>query len=278
MKKTLLLTLLATIFAGFAAFAQEGGGDTAESVDINALQQQMADLTARVDESEKKILLDEIWKKRAKYFNIGYVIQNRTEQFSDGESVLNSKLGVDLSWGKSFYLHKKPIGGVLKFGLDWSWIDINYAYYSGTGIYEGVKAHQADFAMQFGASVTVNPVHHLKISGYFRVSPTYSLCVNPGAGGGFEDAELTHGYVTFFNGGACIAWKVLSFGYEYRWGKANMKNLRYTGELDPDDYFDGDGDFSGNLGDIGGILSDALAQQKVKTNFVSHRIYFGFRF
>ena len=282
MKKTLLLTLLATIFAGFAAFAQEVDGATADSADINALQQQMADLTTRVDETEKRILLDEIWRKRARYFNIGYVVQSRTEQFKDGESVLNSKLGVGLSSGKSFYLHKEPIGGVLKFGLDWSWIDINYSYYSGTGIYEGIKAHQADFAMQFGASVTVNPVHHLKISGYFRVSPTYSLCVNPGNGTTFEDAELTHGYVTFLNGGACIAWKVVSLGYEYRWGKANMKNLRYTGEIDPDDYLDDNGnfngDFNGNVGDLGGIISDALAQQKVKTTFVSHRIYFGFRF
>lgn len=28
--------------------------------------------------------------------------------------------GVSISWGKTYYLHKKPLLGMLKFGLDWS--------------------------------------------------------------------------------------------------------------------------------------------------------------
>ena len=74
--------------------------------------------------------------------------------------------------------------------------------------------------MQFGPSLTINPVHHLKVSGYFRVTPSYSLL--------YMDETIHHHYVTMFNAGCALAWKVISVGVEWRWGTAKYNGLSFS--------------------------------------------------
>ncbi len=235
MKKFLLLLCLLTI------------GATGAMAQKSSKKQKDSDLL-----SLERMELNSIWKDRAKYFNIAYV--NQTLE-NEGFDKLNMKSdwGASLSSGKTFYLHKKPIGHVLKFGLDWTWLDINGAGYSDLQTYDDYeeryvdsKSYQADIGMQFGPSITVNPVHHLKVGAYFRVTPCYSAIYVP-------DYEAVWGnYVTFFNVGGTIAWKLLSVGVEYRSGSAEYKAL-----------VDADIDLVNMMG-------------KFKTN--SLRFYFGFRF
>ena len=67
-------------------------------------------------------------KDRAKYFNIGFVKQSLTSK--DDYIKYKSEAGVNITWGKTYYLHKKPLWGMVKIGLDWSWMDFNYVKYS----------------------------------------------------------------------------------------------------------------------------------------------------
>ena len=201
----------------------------------------------------EKMELNRIWKDRGGYFNMAYVNQSVENELSSNFN-LKSDWGASLSWGRTFYLHKKPIGGMLKFGLDWTWLDINGAGYSGLQVYDDydemyvdLAAYQAEIGMQLGPSITVNPVHHLKIGAYFRVTPSYSAIYIP-------DYETVWGnYVTFYNVGATIAWKVLSVGLEYRHGGAKYMNLVDDEESD--------------------IVN-------LNENFITNsmRFYFGFRF
>lgn len=211
--------------------------------------------------------LDRIWKKRSGYFNIGYVSQELS--FVDmPDAKFSSKWGVSLSSGKTFYLHKKPIGGVLKFGLDWTWFDLNVANYDCASRFDGEydpdydyedesdmpaflrdKMYQAEIGMQFGPSITVNPVDHLKITAYFRVTPSYS--------GIYYDEEFFGSYATVLNPGVSVAWKLLSVGFEYRTGKANYKNFMLEESEEDISFVSGD---------------------KVKMETGGFRIYFGFRF
>ena len=78
---------------------------------------------------------------------------------------------------------------MLKFGLDWSWVDLNYSKYTiseseepGSGSVGDIMDetidignHQLEYGMQVGPSITINPVHELKISLYFRLTPSYSM-------------------------------------------------------------------------------------------------------
>ena len=104
-----------------------------------------------------------------------------------------------------------------------------YDYFAGDGYedsFDGYyseedaeKVYQAEIGMQFGPSITINPVHHLKISAYFRVTPSYSAFYMP------DYEEGYGGYMTVCNVGGTIAWKLLSLGVEYRSGKAIYKEF-----------------------------------------------------
>ena len=263
MKKIYILASLLLAVAGVRAQEQDAKA-TVERLD--SLQQVVNQLTTNVETLEEENRNQKIWKGRAKYFNIGYVKQTLTNEAFDGE--VKSDFGVLLSSGKTYYLHKKPLVGMIKFGLDWTWLDINYAK-SGVGAYDAETneryssdLHQAEVGMQFGPSVTINPIHHLKVSGYFRFAPSYS--------GLYVDETFYHNYVSMWNAGCAVAWKVISVGVEWRWGTATYNGLTFDEVFNEDSY----GDDDVTMDDVMDKIS--AGKSKFKTSAV--RFYVGFRF
>ena len=258
------MCLLAAISVSYHAAAQEPELSNNNAREMDSLQTVVNTLNSRIQSVEQAELDRTIWKNRSKYFNIGYVSQKLTDKTYGGE--LKSDFGASLSWGKTYYLHKKPLFGMTKFGLDWSWLDINYAKSSLEDFDEDTSEtfqsdiHQAEFGMQFGPSVTVNPVHHLKVGAYFRVTPSYSLL--------YMDETVHHHYVTFCNAGCSVAWKVISLGVEWRWGTAKYEGMTF-------DESEFDEDSMGDDPSVGDILQN-VPDRKFKTN--SFRVYLGFRF
>lgn len=194
--------------------------------------------------------MDRIWRRRSDYLNLAFVVQN-VETNIDELSELNSEWGASISWGKTFYLHRKPIGRVLKFGLDWTWLDLNGACFEQDmySIFDGdyhETLYQLDAGMQFGPSITVNPVDHLKISTYFRVTPTFATVY------AVENELFLKNYATYLNAGLSVAWRLLSLGVEYRTGKTSYDDL--------------------------GELSELMPGVAIDLNTTSWRMYFGFRF
>ena len=64
---------------------------------------------------------EKIWGRK-KYFNISYGMPSLTR--GNGLEKLNSDFAVAINRGNTYYLHKKPLFGMLKFGLDWTVFDI----------------------------------------------------------------------------------------------------------------------------------------------------------
>lgn len=201
-------------------------------------------------QEQDKSELNRIWRRRSDYLNLAFVVQN-VETNIDELSELNSEWGAAISWGKTFYLHRKPIGRVLKFGLDWTWLDLNGACFEQDmySIFDGdyhETLYQLDAGMQFGPSITVNPVDHLKISTYFRVTPTFATVY------AVENELFLKNYATYLNAGLSVAWRLLSLGVEYRTGKTSYDDL--------------------------GELSELMPGVAIDLNTTSWRMYFGFRF
>ena len=213
-----------------------------------------------------------VWNKRATYFNLGYMGQELSGEYitaASGKQSLMSDLGGSLSWGHTFYLHKKPIANMVKFGLDWTWLDLNAAQYKATGSMENAF-YQVDAAMQLGPSITINPVGRLKLSGYARITPTYSAF--------WMDNTLAHGYATFYNYGATIAWRMLSFGVELRNGLKDKAEYKL---IDIEESLEGSLDDIDDLDDLEGNLGLPSLSTTGKSNFWnSHtiRFFIGFRF
>lgn len=276
---------MATVGAWQGLAAQEVNTDALAAQREDSLKQEITRLSAQVDEADAETRNRKIWKNRAKFFNLNYVTNQTLTRTTDlGDMEWKSEFGAGLTVGRTYYLHKKPLFNMVKFGIDVAWMDISYAKYKqpdewglnpaltkayGDGGWDDdydyddemdedldLGLHQIDVSMQAGLSLTVNPVSHLKAAVYFRYVPTYSMVL--------IDESFGSGFVSNFAAGASVAYKCISVGIESRWGG----NGTYKGmELDEDgmDYEDPDYD-------------DLLKNDKWKMKTKSFRIYLSFRY
>lgn len=203
------------------------------------------------------------YKPKGTYLNFNYTKSKL--KFEDGYS-LNNDWGAAITAGHTFFLHKKPIAGMVRFGLDWTFVDLNFSQYSEKYFdlyddddeeyydddYDKSKIYQGEIGMQFGPSVTVTPIKHLSLSAYFRYAPSFV---------GFYSDEIDEfkgSFGSFFVTGLSASYRRISLGIEQRWGSFKLK-------LDDDDddyYYEEDDDY--------------YRAGKVKT--VGPRFYIGFRF
>ena len=157
---------------------------------------------------------DKHWKK--KYLNIGFVNSSFEQEDSP---ILKSNNGASFTLGRTFHLHKNPIGGILCFGLDVTWLDLNYTNYKIKRITywdtKNEQYHQGEVSIHIGPSITINPVGKLNIHGYFRYAPSIS---------GLYTEDFHSNYATFFVGGASISYDVIGLGIESRFGNCEYKN------------------------------------------------------
>lgn len=156
---------------------------------------------------------------------------------------------------------------MLKFGLDATWFDLSYAKYGDAEgwvklpsepVYpdEGYEeeeidlgVHQLELGMHVGPSITLNPVDHLKLSGYFHFIPSASVVI--------MNDEANVNYVSNFAVGGAIAYKVISLGIESRWGKAKYNSFSIDEEGD-------DSDWEGDV-DIDDVLKSSKNRLKTKS-------------
>ncbi len=208
-----------------------------------------SDLTEKQDSFESKGGV----KVRPKYFNLCY--GNQTLKVKEWGEELKSDYAFAISRGRTYYLHKKPIAGLLKFGIDWTHFDLNFATY--TWEYsesydnhepeiEKENAYELEAAMHVGPSITISPVKGLNINGYFRYAPSFS--------GYYDSEDFYYNYASFFVAGGAVSYKVISLGIESRWGDTKYK-------------YEGEEDQAGNVTD-----------KKAKVTVSGVRFYLSFRF
>ncbi len=208
--------------------------------------------------------MNKVWKRRTKYRNIAYGMQKLKSNRSD----MKSDMALGLTIGRTYYLHKKPIAGIMKFGLDWSYIDVNFAKYPDFPASENTTTPpdteladlgimQIEAGMGVGPSLTINPIDQLKLCLYFHVTPSYSLMI--------QNHELYHHYATFFNVGLSVSYKIISIGIENRWcGATNYDGVAMR-RLD-------------NIYDENGNFHDPFECFGVKMKTNTLRFYIEFRF
>lgn len=258
MKKYLGTAIVALFAMSLSVAAQEvtETSNDANTQKIDSLTEVVNTLSSSVQKVEDEALDKRIWKDRAKYFNFYYAKQDLTQK--DAGMTWKSDLAAAMAMGRTYYLHKKAILGMIKFGLDWTFFDINFGKYQdetgffadeedyGYGDPEKIDLYQAEVGMGIGPSVTINPVNHLKVSAHFHVTPSMSLLV--------VDGDVNTSYGTFMSVGGAIAYKAISIGVEHRWGTTKYNSMVDLGGFDEDydsDIEDGDfipkGDYDGKI-------------------------------
>lgn len=234
----------------------------------DSLQMVSAAETGNVTENKEDGYREEVWQ-RSKYLNLSYGKQSIESDYQK----MNSKMAFGVEYGRTYYLHKKPIAGILKFGIDVNFLDLNFAKYpdlpseveqegdfwqenEGEGSVD-LGIMQLEAGIGAGPSVTVNPVDHLKACLYFHVTPSYSMML--------QNSTLYRHYATFFNVGLTVAYKVISLGIERRWcGKIDYKGLAMDRV---EDVYDKDGNFHDPFESVGTLMETD-----------TWRFFIGFRF
>ena len=102
---------------------------------------------------------------------------------------LRSNYGAAFTTTRTYFLHRKPIGGFLKIGIDATWFDLCYnnykILYKEYGQTSKEYMHQAEIGMQAGLSLTFNPVGKMNITLFGRYAPTFSAYYHDGISGGY---------------------------------------------------------------------------------------------
>ena len=264
MVKYLSLLFAALAFPAFTATAQYIDPE-AEDVDSVAVEV-VEELPTVVEEPKSEINYDQLEKRwnRRKCWNIGYsvpTLERRDGTFMDWEA----DYAVSVKNVRSLYFHKKPLGGMVKIGLDYSLLDITYSKLQLKHI-EGVAAgedtsfpsdpsapsvsdgfdeivsedpsgsvldllgfnlgmHKLDQTFSVGPRITVNPIDHLMVGVYFHGGFTLS--------GIFENDNFSYGFGHTLASGLCVSYKVIGVGFEYLWGKVKYNQIDFE-EIDGD--------------------------------------------
>ena len=242
--KKYILVLLACC-AVWTARAQQEVLDTArvtlqdQQAYIDSLENVVAVLKGVQSPTAQTEKCSKVWG-RSKYFNIYYGKQDleiKGEEPVKFDADIHAGFGV----GKTFYLHKKPLANLIKFGLDWTYFQIDYSKYTYTEIYESsypypggsyqpvyeeekTDMHKGEVGMQFGPSITINPVNYLKVNAYFRYAPSASIF--------YDGDDVSVAYGSHFVSGFAVSYKVISLGMEGRWGESKFDSFI----ADSDDY------------------------------------------
>lgn len=274
MKKLILALVAACCTAGMLRAQEVVPADTPEAQPVVATveSQPVVEEKAETPKEPKE------FKGRRKYFNIGYAWQKLDAV--DFPSEVESEWAAFITWGKTFYLHKKPIANMLKIGLDFTWTDVTYAQYdydywaeyssesAPPYVEEEATMHRIDYGMHLGPSVTVNPVSALCVNGYFRYAPTFAMSMTKTG----DSWDMGYGYASLFVTGAAVSYKAISLGIEYRFGNTKMNVL----SLDPDDLaIEGVEDVT-NVGDA--MKEIFSSTEKTKYKLKDLRLYISFRF
>ena len=263
MMKPLFLIFASLAYPALTATAQYIDPE-AEDADSVSVEQAVPEPEPSATEEPKPALnsdqLEKRWNRK-KCWNIGYsvpTLERRDGTFMDWEA----DYAVSVKNVRSLYFHKKPLGGMVKIGLDYSLLDITYSKLQLKHI-EGVAAgedtsfpsdpsvsdgfdeivsedpsgsvlgvlgfnpgmHKLDQTFSVGPRITVNPIDHLMVGVYFHGGFTLS--------GIFENDNFSYGFGHTLASGLCVSYKVIGVGFEYLWGKVKYNQIDFE-EIDGD--------------------------------------------
>ncbi len=256
MKKLMIIAVLSLV-ASATVQAQEDKTDSLQLL-TNEVNEYKSQLKA-IEQSEK---YQQIWKRK-KAWKIG--LNKFDIERTDGEPMgWKTDFSIYLQQNKTAYFHSKPIGGMVKFGIDFGFVDINYSKLKlnsigttgtstsapgrnggsvSTGGFDEIVSedpsdnilsmmgmdlglHKLEYGLHVGPNISINPWDHIIISAYFHVAPSASCII--------ENDTFSYGFGLPMSAGVSVSYKLISIGAEGVWGSIKYKQTSFE-ENDSDD-------------------------------------------
>lgn len=243
-RRTLTLLICCSVF-GYGHAQEDDGPKGDGTYHFETIEQIIETESQFTSQRDREIHYNEVWNK-TRYLSLSY---NVTTLSSTSFPTLNGKyegkyknsFGFSLLLGKTFLLHKKPIGSFLFAGIDFTGIDFTYncfetteaapSYEMGTQIPYNLPWHHGkwtlDYGMSVGPSVTMYPftalgksvTDKIRIQAYFHLGYHLGLLSVEDVISPLEDeVRVEH---TWANGlsttfGFNLTWDFIGLGYEVR--------------------------------------------------------------
>lgn len=153
--------------------------------------------------------------------------------------VIKSRWGVGLKTGRNIYVHRKPIAGFMRIGIDVD-LDMNYMNMAkGTGSLSDAWNHPEDdmdlgehyltLGVAVGPNITFAPfswsanqnLRSLRFRPYFHLTPSYATYIVANS----DDGEFHNAFALWCSAGLEIQWKRLLFGLEWKGSTAKYKGM-----------------------------------------------------
>ncbi len=251
MKKILSL-LAAALLTATAIQAQE----PTDSIAI--LKNQIDSIQIEKDNLSKTLKWQSIWSNN-KYTMISYAPS--TDVTVDGAYKEDAKFSFALTKGNTYYLHSKPIGGILKIGLDLRWFDLQATKYEKIDyetsdnwqdspsfgdedddeileMLDDIGRWDLHIGMGIGPTVTVAPFSmfdnaskHIRLSFYGHYQPSFGINLISQDG----DVESSTAFCNMYNYGGKLVYRRISLGIEKQWGEGKYKQLTIFNDDEEDD-------------------------------------------
>ncbi len=222
--------------------------------DYESLSSELTQLKSQLNDMEEEQRFANIWKRK-KYWKFG--MGNPSIERTDGDAMTwETDYSVFIQQGRTAYFHSKPLWGMVKFGLDYGFLDINYSKLklksytsattssvvgggSSTGGFDEIESeepdgsalsalgvdlgmHKLEYSLHIGPSISINPWNHIIVAAYFHVMPV--------ASGILEDDNFSYGFGVSMAAGASVSYKVISVGIEGLWNKIKYKQVSFDDE------------------------------------------------
>lgn len=265
--------------------------------ELDSLKQVVSEIKQKQDESEQEAKWEKIWNKRKKWWGFSYITSQTLKLKDSYGQDMKSDFGINIQRGRTWYLPKKPIAGMIKFGIDASFFDVTYIKYAKATAQQQLYTelneeeqeeesielgrHYINYSLAVGPSVTINPISQLRAGLFFHWLPGGSLLI--------YDSELSFGFQNSFAFGMHIDWKKFFIGFETRWGNCKFSKI----DVDDINNNDTEEDFSSddiNYDENGNVSIDtdynyedtnpfdALTFEKQKIKTKSFMLTVGLRF
>ena len=243
--------------------------------------------------------LEGVWDRK-KYWKLAFNLP-RTERTDGVDMTWKTAFSISLQQGRNLYFHSKPLWGMVKFGLDYGFMDLSYSKLKLKDIEafpsEGTAAgsnpdgfddivspepdrpgissimeemginlgmHKIDYSLHVGPTINVNPWKHLIVSLYFHAKPT--------ATGIIENENFSYGFGVAFAAGFSASYKALTIGVEGQWSKIKYKQMSFNEDYDEDLSYDED------LGYEDFSMSNIFNTETFKLRQRGPRLYVAIRF
>lgn len=220
-------------------------------------------LSALQEKKEERKNQKELWGRNG-WRNLSYSFQKMDCDLY--QSTLKPDYAFGFAMGQTFYLHKKPIANMIRFGLDWSYIDLNIAQYSDpsenladedgsvfpsdgmtdgwygyapnrrAGLFDGLLGDEEEVEgvgsmYKMEAAMLFGPSITINPIDHLMIQAYFRYAPTYSM---LLDGDMNYygTYASFFNAGVTLSYKMIGIGVESRWGNTTYSQDVYNAEAD----------------------------------------------